>query len=326
MKKFGLFLLLFLVLLLAVDRGAARLLDHVHDGVRLGQRDGLLVTYLGLPQVPRLVVLGNSRTAVNVCPDSLGPHAFSLAHNGTTQVFQTGLLSILAQQHRLPETLLLHVDLDEYIHPTRPDDINLLKFYYGRAPLVTAYSREASWLEPLKHCLALYRHNGRLPGLAQNWLKQRRHPFPLNQGYEPSTPDPSDSLRTAYSLAKLNQEPGPLNRGQLRYLRDFVALCRQQHVRLICFTSPYYQRPRHVAATAALVDSLLRREHIPYLNYAAVPPDQPVAQLSAHIRYWRDATHLNMRGVPLYSQVLARQVRALRSQPEVVTHAGPGRP
>ncbi|MFD2787418.1 hypothetical protein [Hymenobacter rubripertinctus] len=307
MKKFGFFFLLFSTLLLALDQGGAWVLDRLHERVVLGQRDGLLITYLRLPDLPQLVVLGNSRTAVNVCPDSL-PGAFSLAHNGTTQVFQTGLLSVLHQQQRLPPAILLHIDLDEYIRPTRAEDIHLLKYYYGQAPLVTAYSREASWLEPLKQCFGLYRHNGRIPGLLRNWYMQRRHPDqPLNQGYEPSVPAAADSLRTAYSLAKLNAESGQLNRGHLRYLQDFVQLCQQQNVRLICFTNSYYQQPHHVAAAGRLVDSLLQRAQVPYLNYAS----QPIAELSHNIGYWRDATHLNTRGIPLNSQVLARQVSDL---------------
>lgn len=291
-----------------LDRGAAWVLDHMYAQIRAGQRGGLLNTYLELS--PRSVVLmGDSRVFYNINPDSLGTSAFSLAHDGTTQIFQTGLLGVLREKNKLPKRILLHVDMEEYLRPSQPEDIQYLKYYYGQVPEVTAYTNEWAWLSPLKFSFALYRHNGNLASLAKNYVIRRKE-RPLNQGYGPEEPSPQDSLRTQYALAKLNAEPPYLNREHLRYLRDFIAICKQENIDLTCFTATYYRHPRHLASTSALVDSLLQAESIPYINYVR----QPIPQLSNNLRYWYDATHLNTRGVPLHSQDLARRFSALRAQ------------
>jgi hypothetical protein len=307
MKSFTYFLLIFMGGLFSLDRSGGWLLDNLYNRVRDGQRGGLINTYFDLSR-PSIVMMGDSRLVSNICPDSLGTGAFSLGHHGTTQIFHTGLLSLLRQKQKLPRTILLHVDLEEYLRPSCLEDIKYLKYYYGQDPLVTAYTNEWTWLAPLKFSFELYRHNGNVSSLAKNYVLQQ--PGSLNQGYEPETPTSQDSLRTVYALKKLNSEPANLNRSHLRYLRDFIAICKEEKVELICFTATYYQQPRHLAATSALVDSLLRAESIPYINYAR----QPIAELSKNLRYWHDATHLNERGIPLHSQDLARRVAEIRGQ------------
>lgn len=313
MKKFGFFFLLFLGGLFLLDRGTAFVLDYMYERVRTGQRGGLLNTYLALPPRP-LVLMGDSRLSYNINPDSMGQDAFSLSHDGTTQIFLTGLLSVLRQKKKLPSTILLHVDLEEYLRPSHPEDIQYLKYYYGQDPYVTSYTNEWTWLSPLKFSFALYKHNGNLASLAKQYLRLRE-PGPLNQGYYPEEPSPQDSLRTLYAFNKLNNEPPYLNRGHLRYLRDFISICKQENIELICFTATYYQQPRHLAQTSALVDSVLRAEGIPYINYAR----QPIAELSSNIRYWHDATHLNLRGVPLHTRDLASRLAKIRTRRFVMT-------
>jgi hypothetical protein len=308
MKKFGYFFAFFIGGLFILDRGGAWVLDHMYSQIRTGQRGGLLNTYLEMP--PRSVVLmGDSRVVYNISPDSLDTKAFSLAHDGTTQIFHTGLLGILREKKKLPQTILLHVDIDEFLRPSHPEDIQLLKYYYGQVPEVTTYTNEWAWLSPIKFGFALYKHNGTLASLAKQYM-HRNHDGPPTQGYNVEEPTPQDSLRTLYGLEKLNNEPPYLNRDHLRYLRDFITICKEEKVELICFTTTYYQQPRHLAATSALVDSLLRAESIPYINYAR----QPIAELSNNLRYWHDATHLNARGIPIHSQDLARKLDKLRTQ------------
>ncbi|MCC3160718.1 hypothetical protein LJ737_26010 [Hymenobacter sp. 15J16-1T3B] len=316
MKRFALFFALFAGLLLLIDRGGARVLDHLYARTYVGQKGGILNYYFSRPAPPALVLMGNSRASLDVNPEALPVETFSLAHPGTSQIFQSGLLSLMAERRQLPRTVLLHIDLDEYIRPSFPADIRNLRQYYGQAPLVTQYSKELSRWEPLKHGLALYRHNGRLFGLAKNHYRQWQGAAP-HQGFEPYPPTAQDSINTLYSTRYLFKEQYHLNRGHLRYLRDFVALCRQHQIRLICFTTPYYQTPPHVAESAGLVDSLLRRENVPYLNYAAAPLP---ATLTA-MRFWRDATHLNSRGIAPYTRLLSQELQPLLDNAPVPAHS-----
>ena len=317
MKKFLLFSLLFAGCLLLLDRGGAWVLDRVYTSIRVGQKGGRVNTYLALPAPPPVLLMGNSRLGCNVNPDSLHPQAYSIAHDGTRQIFQTGLLSLLQQQHKLPQAIVLHVDLTEYMAPSHLEDILNLKYYYGQAPYITQYHDELSQWENAKFWFSLYRHNGQLFSLVKNWRPQP--PRVPNQGYEPIEPTEQDSLRALYTTTQLAQQPGTLNRAALRYLQDFVVLCRSNHVRLVCFTSPYYQAPAWLPAASAMVDSLLRANRVPYVNLAL----HPVPELTGRPRYWRDGTHLNTRGIPLLSAALARQFGVL-NRPAGIAVPRPG--
>lgn len=321
MRQFFVFLSIFLLLLLAFDRAVSRVLNRAYAAMRGGQNGGQLNAYLAQPRPPEILIMGNSRVYHNISPDSFRRPAANLAHNGTGQVFHTGVLHVLRQApQKLPAALVLHIDLDEYAQPPKPEEITRLNFYYGRNPYVTAQMNALSWSERVKNVSALYRHNGRVFSLAKAWLR----PVTSDFGYKPIAPSQRDSLNTLYSGQRRLAQPRLLNRAPLRALREFVAVCKAAGVPLVCFSSPYYQRPPYLAETSALVDSLLRAEHVAYLNYGL----HPVAELQRSTRYWRDDTHLNARGVPLQSQALAQQVAALLpGSPNKRAHAttAPGR-
>lgn len=307
MRKFILFIGLFMLLLLATDRGSSWVLKKAYLSMRGGQSGGQITTYLARSRVPPVLIMGNSRVALNIDPASFPAGSANLAHYGTGQVFATGLLHILQQAHKLPPTLVLHLDLDEYAQPARPEEISQLSFYYRDNPYVAAQINALGWAERLKNQSALYCYNSRILSLAKAWLRPGTS---TDFGFEPVPPDPQDSLRTVYSSQRLNVQAGRFNRAPLEALRKFVAVCRAEHVQLVCFTATYYRSPPYAARAAAAVDSVLRAGGVPYLNYDL----HPVPGLQGSTRYWHDVTHLNTLGVPLQSQALAQQVAELRAR------------
>ena len=307
MRPILLFISSFLILLLAVDRGGSWALRQAYLSMRGGQSGGQITAYLARPTVPRVLIVGNSRVSLNINPDSFHVGAANLAHNGTGQVFSTGLLHVLQQQHKLPPALVLHVDLDEYAQPARPEEINQLSFYYRDNAYVAAQMDALGWTEQLKNSSALYVYNARVFSLTKAWL---RPGVSTDFGFQPVAASAHDSLSALYSGQRLRARPHQLNRAPLRALQEFVAVCRAEGVQLICFTATYHEPPPYVAQTSAVVDSLLRAAAVPYLNYGL----HPVARLQGSTRYWHDVTHLNATGVPLQSQALAQQVAALLGQ------------
>jgi hypothetical protein len=304
MRHFFGFLSLFMLVLLVVDRAGSWGLNQVYLSMRGGQNGGQIVDYLARPQAPELLIMGNSRVYHNIDPDSFHRGAVNLAHNGTGQVFHTGVLRVLQQEQKLPAALVLHIDLDEYVQAAKPDEIRLLNFFYQRNSYVTEQINALGWPEQLKNFSALYRHNGRVFSVAKAWLRPE---LTSDYGFKPIAPSLRDSINTLYSAQRLQARSQQLNRAPLAKLKEFVAVCKAEGLPLVCFTSPYYLRPPHLNRTSGLVDSLLRAEHVAYLNYGL----HPVAELQRSTRYWRDDTHLNALGIPLLSQDLTRQVNGL---------------
>jgi len=193
--------------------------------MRGGQSGGQITTYLARSRVPPVLIMGNSRVALNIDPAIFPAGSANLAHYGTGQVFATGLLHILQQAHKLPPTLVLHLDLDEYAQPARPEEISQLSFYYRDNPYVAAQINALGWAERLKNQSALYCYNSRILSLAKAWLRPGTS---TDFGFEPVPPDPQDSLRTVYSSQRLNVQAGRFNRAPLEALRKFVAVCRAE--------------------------------------------------------------------------------------------------
>ncbi|WP_035566200.1 hypothetical protein [Hymenobacter sp. IS2118] len=301
MRPFFLFLALFSGCLLVVDGVGGRVLNHWWSSARGGQNGGQISGYLARPAPPAVLLMGNSRVGCNVDPASFGPGALTIAHNGSGQALSTGLVSVMQQAQKLPAVVVLHIDLEEYAQESDTGQLQLLSYFYGQNDYVTRHLNAQGWAERVKLHSALYRHNGRLLTLAKNWLLPGTA---TDYGFQPLAPSHRDSLNTLYSSQQLQQRPAKLNRAPLQELQAFVSLCEPARVNLICFTSPYYRTPPRLARAAALVDSLLRKHEVPYLNYGQRA--MPALQGSAYL--WRDVGHLNSNGIPLFSSVLVRQV------------------
>lgn len=184
------FLALFigLFVLLATDRGGGWALRRAY----LSMRGGQITAYLARPHRPPVLIVGNARVALNIDPARFPAGSANLAHHGTGQVFGTGLLHVLQAAHKLPPTLLLHLDPDEYAQPARPEEINQLNFYYRTKPYVAAQINALGWAGRLKNQSALYGHNARVFGLAQAWRRPGTAPdfgFPAPAVRPPRQPE-----------------------------------------------------------------------------------------------------------------------------------------
>ena len=338
MKRFFLYLAVVSIAVVTADRLLAFAYDALYNRTFIGQTGGKINQYLHLPTQPALVIMGNSRAYYQVIPDSFAVPTYNLCHAGMSQVFQTGLLNVLVTSGRLPQTILLHLDPPEYTNPKEQlSDIQNLKHYYGRDTTVTRVTNELNIIQPLafartlgvpptlgsfsaeqyKYLFDSYRYNGRVINLVKNAALSARTPVAkLGNGYEAIAPSDRDSLTTIYSArrdtAGASQQ---FHAERLHYLRQFLAQCRANRIRVIAFTSPLYARPPHEIAACRAFGKFLRAEGIPYLDYV----NQPLAAVQGHPTLWKDSHHLNHLGAQLQSQDLARRVNGLLAAPPLST-------
>lgn len=290
------------LLLFGADFVLAALFDKLYQRARSGQTGGETNRYLAFSKLPTLLIMGNSRARYQVDPDSFAVPTYSLCHAGMGQVFQTGLLHLLEQENKLPSTVLLHVDFEEYTGDDNLEDIGNLRYYYGKSPAITTRIREISRYEQLKYCFRFYRYNGRVISIIKNFI-QSRTATPFSKGYQALSPIANDST----SFVELTP---PIIAGQrarfqyrnLRHLQEFLAICRRHKIKLLCFTSPYFVSRVSASMAALPIDSMLRAEHVPYFNAAA----HPLPILQHHASFWQDADHLNVLGAGYLSQQIAQ--------------------
>ncbi|MBF9222137.1 hypothetical protein [Hymenobacter ruricola] len=299
MRRFVLFMSLLAILVAGADFALTKLFDALYVRVRTGQTGGEINQYLAMPQTPAMLIMGNSRARYQVDPDSFVVPTYSLCHAGMGQVFQTGLLDVLRLHKKLPPAILLHVDFEEYMDADNTEDVGNLRYYYHKVPSITSEINGISKYERVKYLFQFYRYNGRTINTLKNYLQSINYSYAGN-GYQKSPPVLGDTATFRMPA------PSPVNprvhRANLRHLESFIKRCKSNQVKLLCFTSPYLSPHSYAATAARSIDSLLRTQHVPYLNVAAHTP--PI--LMHHAKLWQDGDHLNELGATCLSHELAQ--------------------
>ena len=254
--------------------------------------------------------MGDSRAFYQINPDSFKMKTYNLSHAGMGQSFQTGLLNVLDQEKKLPPIILLHINLEEYIKneaAENPFDVQNLKYYHGKNKLVTDYIDEISEFEKYKYYFELYRYNGRVINLVKN-LIETKQTNDFGNGYIAVGAGDRDSINIVlYAEKETENKSAVFNYDRLKHLNKFLEICIRNKVKLICFTSPFYNKWNFNITASNVLDSVFKTKNIEYINYAV----QPVPMLEKHPFFWKDTGHLNHHGAKIESGDLSKQVNEI---------------
>jgi hypothetical protein len=312
MRKFSIIFPVSIVLLIVCDRSLGYLFDYFYKHTKTGQTGGKINYYLSLPQTPEWVIMGNSRALYQIIPDSFARPTYNLCHAGMHQIFQTGLLTQMEKEGKMPPLILLHIEPDEFMGEQFNRDIQNLKYYHSKNEWITRELNMLSSYEKVKFLFACYRYNGRVISLMKNYIQTMRSPVASN-GYMAIEPTATDSATTMYSL----QQKHPIvaetiNEQQWSYLNEFIGRCQKNGTQVICFTSPIYSYHHKSSSGAQELESRLQNMGVPYINY--LKKNIPSLQQKASL--WKDRHHLNHAGAQFESSVLADDVDDILRQPQ----------
>jgi hypothetical protein len=310
------FLLVLLLVVVALDRLLGLGLDYIYQHNRVGEAGGKVNSYLNLPEPPYVAIYGTSRVKYQIIPDSIPVTSFNLAHKGMSLPFQAGLLSVVAQQKKLSKTVILLADPSEFqINPfntEKPLDAQFLRYYYGHNEHVTSYINEISRFEGVKYLLDLYRYNGTTFNVISHFM-QSRSGKKLTTGWEEMPATVQDSIITLKHKIISQKLPWgkELNKANIKYLNDFVAICKANNVNLVCITTPYFYDTSETFATGRkYLDAYFKRENIPYINYLGI-------QLPGleNPKMWHDSHHPNSEAGRIITQDLVKRLKAMKAIP-----------
>jgi hypothetical protein len=312
MRKFSIIFLVSIVLLIVCDRSLGYLFDYFYKHTKTGQTGGKINYYLSLPQTPEWVIMGNSRALYQIIPDSFARPTYNLCHAGMHQIFQTGLLTQMEKEGKMPPLILLHIEPNEFMGEQFNRDIQNLKYYHSKNEWITRELNTLSSYEKVKFLFACYRYNGRVISLMKNYIQTMRSPVASN-GYMAIEPTATDSATTMYSL----QQKHPIvaetiNEQQWSYLNEFIGRCQKNGTQVICFTSPIYSYHHKSSSGVQALESRLQNMGVPYINY--LKKNIPSLQQKASL--WKDRHHLNHAGAQFESSVLADDVVDILRQPQ----------
>ena len=303
-KKIGVFISSVILIVVLVDLTLSAILDSLYQQTYTGQTGGKLNFVLDQESKFDMLVLGNSRANHQVNPDLMSFNAFNLGVDGRKITYQNAVISILKMRSKLPPRVILHLDIDNFTcespKDTIPTDVIHLSYYYGKNELVSEYLNSTSKLANIKYVFKLYRYNGTIFNLMENYFESMNIVWENYSGYEPIPADARDSLKIVYQLRESAKDQINLKLCPklLQELGAFIATCKQENVDLVCFTSPayngdlnlqYYQRSE--------LAKYLAKKNVEYLDYT-------VSSDLDNIQFWSDVKHLNSKGAEVFTRNL----------------------
>lgn len=311
MRKAVVYFLIFVVSLFLLDRGITFCCDHLYSQIKTGQSGGKINYYLSLPQQPKLLIMGDSRSFRHTNPDSFPISCYNISHAGMDQSFQTCLLNVIISQKKSPSYILLQIEPFNYIKKKKSpylfsDSPQQLKYYYDKDTLVKKYIDQISTFENCKYIFKSYRYNGRLVSLLKNAYQTRTNKT-YGNGFEPLEPKDRDSVNTIYSSSqKFDVSELEMNYLQVGYLTKFIEICRCNNIQLICYSSSVYEAFERDLYYSQKIGAYLSSLKVPYINY--IKDQHP--QLH-NPWYWHDVYHMNEKGAKIESSFLSKEVMKL---------------
>lgn len=304
LKKIIHYLLFFTLLFIGINYILSKGLSYLYEHNLNGQSGGKINYFMNMSPHPEVLVMGNSRSLYQIIPDSFSYTSFyNLSHAGMDDCYQLGLLHYIVKMKKKPNILLLQIDPEFYINNTKhfvSKDIQHLKYYYDKDELIQEEINNIGMYEKLKNAIPLYKYNGRTISLLKNYKTTKTNAIDNNRGFVKIIPSKFDSLNTVISYnsrAPLVSKKFSIDKA--KYLLKIIEICKNNDIRLICFTSPHY---KYDISEYQIIDdnlnTIFSKHNITYYN---MDIDTTLTNKIKSPIYWKDYMHVNLYGASIVS-------------------------
>lgn len=299
MKKYLLHILLFFVIVAAVDVSVGafgRYLQGHAKGGSTRQFDDLV-----MKDRHDVLILGSSRAHHHYdapfLRDTLGVDVYNAGFDGNGVVLADGVLEMVLNRYK-PQLVLFDVEPDFDVNVYEKDNhhiryIKNLKPYY-REGGVSEIIKDVSMDEWRKVQSGLIRYNTEILGMAVDNLIDRgmdRRGFQSLSGKMEKDPEPK---------APKKEELDPF---KLAYVEKLIVLCQSNDVPLVLVGSPKYGKTDSEALRP--VKNIANKYEVPFLDYYADP------SFMAHKEWFKEPMHLNSEGARVFSKLIAQDISEL---------------
>jgi hypothetical protein len=259
---------------------------------------------------------GSSRVEMMLNPAIVeaktGLRCYNLGLNGNSIEHQLALLRLYLRHNPRPRYLFLEVS-PEYLQRSNLGFYTFAFVLQLRDPYFGGLVRERDpFFYALSHVpllkYALFNHTLvplALAGLGR-WLTGGPREKEYRKGFAPSPFVRFDDTFDRFRASHPDGFVADTDTGKYNAFRRYFRFARSQGIRVVAYEAPlldaYRQLHRNRAAQLAQLDTLCRREGVPFLHLAPTP-------LWANRRYFYNANHLNSQGTDLFTKHLADQIR-----------------
>ena len=313
MKKILIGLGLFIITVKVLDITGFYFLSYFYDHTFVGQDGGDINKYLQDKNPPEMIIMGSSTTRFQVNPDSFPVRSCNLSRAMTTDCYQLGLLSLMIQENKIPETILLSLWPRNYLQvgkkDNRPEDVLFLRYYYNRSDYIKKEINNISYFESYKFLLSSYRFNGMVTNtLKYYYLGRKQTDTGYYFKYQQSNANDSINITSALNMRIKNvtTKSLPLSTFNTAYLARFIDTCKKYHINLVCYYMPMLDEDELLIKNGVdFMYGVVKEKNIPLLKFTR----DNAGILFSNPGYWVDGEHMNEKGGAVQSSMLAAFVK-----------------
>lgn len=302
MKKFFIETAIFIAILFVADRGVGMYFRHLDTHLLDYPIDYQTVyTHLAWKIDEEVVIIGNSRARhqydANRIQDSLGMSVMNAGKDGNQLLLQSCMIQNMLKRHT-PKYIIWETDPHGLMHSEEElQRISDLNPFYGQDSLSTRLIESRGWNERYKMLSYCYRNNGRLPGLLE--VKYTKKKDDGLQGYVPVK-------NTGYKYPTLGFMEWESSSEKLRedIFIETIDKAKSLGCRVVIASTPQYKKS-NIAETVQyerfmqICDSM----DVPWINH--LQDDQLISDST----YFKDASHLNGKGVDKYMELFIPELK-----------------
>ncbi len=293
-------LLIFIVILIVLDRGIGFLLEYAYKHQKLGSN--AITTYAIEKSKEDILIFGSSRAShhydSNIITDSTGLSAYNCGRDGTNIIYSAAILPEILERHN-PKLIVLDLTLNEFSQEEAASLNEMLPTmllpYINTSKQIENTVLKVKPDEVYKAKISkIYAYNSLLTSIVMSYMNAD---IKNVKGYQPLT-----GSRLQNKKGKTNNEFKVIKyekvddyaRSRLVY---FVQQVQSRNIPMIAVMTPMYTAPFAATASMKEMEAILNKYHVPFYDYSTRP-----AFFKKEL--FHDNSHMNRTGATMFTDSL----------------------
>lgn len=292
MKKFIKRIMIFAVIVTAIDFCFGWAMDYMHDHSKGGGMAKRL--YMAREAKDEIMLFGSSRMNHHYNPmiieDSLQVTCFNAGQDGNGVIMSYGFLKMMLERYT-PKLVMYDISQFDFAIDDNMKYISLLKPYY-KEPSIKEIIIDVSPMDKYKMASSLYKYNSLAIRVIGSYISSSSG---YTKGYFPLFG------KMNYEVDVSKEKNLMTDSVKVYYLKKFISLCKDNNIHLLFSLSPKYKAEN--SSSYDVVKFIANEMEVPILdNYTN-------AQFSNNKVYFQDQMHMNSTGADEYTKYLISFLR-----------------
>ncbi len=299
-KTFSKSLIIFVLILIALDWGIGSLLRHYF----FTQKSGLQhrINYTINKTNADLLIIGSSRATYHYNALNLekGMHlsSYNCGIHGNGIVSHNAVLSCILERY-IPKIVILDINKNELTTDTDSyDRLSYLLPYYKQHPELGKVLELRSKYEKIKLFSQTYPFNSLLIQILYGNME-------LPKGSEDKDVKGYLSLKSKWNQPIVNDTnnlKGILDQNKINAFKKFIFECKKLNIKLYIFVSPFYAKSNGNGKSIEYVSGFAKKNDIPFVNH------YQDSLFMNNPEYFNDIEHLNQQGSEIYTESIYKYI------------------